>query len=356
MRAFHWLVMMSLFASTTLWAGLMPFRLAEGLAVPVKEDSVTLYEVVVHSDTTGNLVWNFRLEASPVETIILWVGLPGAGTIYFQGNEAIVPASLTANAMLPKAAKKVPLTLYQIEFPGDKITLISLRTTTPSPWKQTGGEQAGENESWTASVTLSDLSSWAGVVDHVEVAIDLPPRLKEIWQSDPGKLELAATPPYSDVRDGAIWWEYRSWEPDKDISVQTSAYRPIDKEFDLLDSPAFMLPAEYLGDKVAYGDSVLNGYLWMPQFKQLSSSAERGVFAMTYLWIRQSEILARHGFEFTGEPELLSYFEKQSWYHANPRFKAEMLSKIEMQNYWKLINRRSELQPQYRQESRQDTR
>jgi len=352
MRSSHWLVLMSSFASTTLWAGLIPFQLTEGLAVPVKEDSVTLYEVVVRSDSTGNLVWNFRLEASPVESIILWVGFPGAGTVYSEGNEEMVPASITANAMLPKAAKKVPITLYQIEFPGNKITLISLRTTTTNPWKQTAGEQAGENESWTASVTLSDLTGWAGLVDHVEISIDLPPRLRAIWQNDPGKVELAATPPYADVKEGAIWWEYRSWDPDKDISVHASAYRPIDKELDLLNPPAFMLPVEYLGDKVAYGDSVLNGYLWMPQFKQISSSAERGVFAMTYLWLRQNEILARHGFEFTGEPELQTYFEKQSWYHPNSRFKAEMLSKIEMQNYWKLINRRSELQPQSRQENR----
>jgi hypothetical protein len=343
---YRWIVPILLLSFGAAWAGLLPFQITNNVAVPVDQDSVMLYDLVIHSDSTGELVWNFRLGASPTQEISLWVGFPGAGILYLKGNEDIVPTSMTVDAMLPGMPKKTPLRLYQIVFPSDKITLLSLETTTPSPWTKESEAGIGEYESWTASIKLTDATRWAGLVDRAKITLDLPANLKILWQDDPQRFQITSVPTYAEMDSGSIQWEFRNWEPDKDIKVQVSAYRPLVKEMDILNPPAFMLNENYVGDKMEYGDSVLNGYLWMPQFNELGSSVERGVFARAYLWIRQNEILARHGFEFSGEPELRAYFEKQSWYHPDPRFKAEMLSQIEMKNFWKLINRRSEFRPQ----------
>ena len=123
-------------------------------------------------------------------------------------------------------------------------------------------------------------------------------------------------------------------------------YQPLTDEIELINPSRIFLPKEYIGDKVIYSDSLINGYAWMPEFITLKTNEEKMMFARAYLWIRQNEILARHGFVFKNDPTLQSYFDKQSWYKPNSDFKAEMLKLIEMQNYWKLINRQADFQPQ----------
>jgi hypothetical protein len=342
MNRYRWIVLSLLLSIGSVWAGLLPFQVTDDTGVPVNQDSVMLYDMVIHSDSTGELVWNFRLGASPTQDLTQWVGFPGADVIYLKGNEDVVPTSMIAKVRLPNTSRSESIRLYQIEFPSDKITLLSLETITPSPWVKETEAGIGEYENWTATVRLTDASRWAGLVDRCKISLNLPGDLKSLWVDNPKGFQITSVPNYAQVDSGTIQWEFRNWEPDKDVKVQVSAYRPLSKELDILNPPAFMLNEPYVGDKVAYGDSVLNGYMWMPQFNDLSTGAERGVFARAYLWVKQNEILARHGFEFPGEPELRAYFEKQSWYHPDASFKAEMLSRIEMKNFWKLINRRSE--------------
>ena len=123
-------------------------------------------------------------------------------------------------------------------------------------------------------------------------------------------------------------------------------YQPLTDEIELINPSRMPLLKEYVGDKFLYSDSLINGYAWMPEFTTLKTNEEKMIFARAYLWIRQNEILARHGYVFNQERVLQSYFESQPWYKPNPDFKAEMLILIEMQNYWKLINRQADFQPQ----------
>jgi len=123
-------------------------------------------------------------------------------------------------------------------------------------------------------------------------------------------------------------------------------YQPLTNEIELINPSRIPLPEVYTGDKFLYSDSLINGYAWIPEFTTLKTNEEKMIFARAYLWIRQNEILARHGYVFKQNKILQSYFENQPWYKPNPDFKAEMLILIEMQNYWKLINRQADFQPQ----------
>jgi hypothetical protein len=130
------------------------------------------------------------------------------------------------------------------------------------------------------------------------------------------------------------------------IADSTNHSQPSTNEIELIAQSRITLPEQYFGDKFMYNDSLINGYVFIPEFNTLKTNEEKAVFARAYLWIRQNEILARHGYVFKNDPILQSYFEKQSWYKPNPDFKAESLSIIEMQNFWKLIARQADFQPQ----------
>jgi hypothetical protein len=347
MRGYRWIVLSMLIAASGAWAALIPFQISEGTATAVHQDSVTLYEVVARSSPDGSLQWIFRLGGSPTEDLNVWVGVPNGGEVIAEGIPDVKPPSTTMKCLLPGAASTIPMTLYNIKFPGDKITLITLRTSSPSPWKPLEMGGAGDYEIWQATVSMQGVAHWAGLVDRIKVSLDLPPELLPVWETNADKFQYNTVPPYEPAENGGILWEFRSWEPSGDLSAQVSAYRPLLRETELLDPPMITLPDEYLGDKVEYTDSLMSGYMWVPAFNELATPSERGVFARAYLWLRQNEILARHGFVFDGDQALRSYFDKQPWYKPDPDFKTEMLNEIEMRNYWKLINRLSEFRPQY---------
>jgi len=346
-RGYRLIVLALLLSVSSVWAGLMPFQISDGIAIPVNQDSISLLEVVVTSGEEGMLNWVFRLGGSPSEDLSIWVGFPGSGKLVTQGTPNIIPPSTEAIYIVPKTAAQIPITLYQIDFPGDKITLTTLKTTTPSPWDVLEGHGVGDTEIWEANVEVTGLDMWDSLVDHAKFVLEYPTELKQAWLNDPKNFQVTVVPLSAEVEKENITWEFRRWEAKQGVSVQVTVYRPLLGEQQLLQSGLPKLPEEYFGDKVEYSDSLLNGYLWMPEFNQLSSSSERGVFARAYLLIRQNEILARRGFQFKGQDALRAYFEQQPWYRQDPKFRAEMLSEIEMKNFWKLINRRSEFLPQF---------
>ncbi len=341
MRRYSGMIIAMLVLANIGLAGLIPFQVTGETAVPTNEDSITIYELVVTIDTTGNLNWLFRLGGSPAQDISVWVGLPGAQSMTNKGMIDTTPPSITANCLLPGDQGRAALSLYEIIFPANKITLNTLSVTAPNPWKSVSTGGIGEYQTWEATLPTTALASWAGNIDRIKVILDLPRQLQELWDVDEDGFQFSADPPHQQLSNGAVKWEFRKWEANKDLTVQVSAYRPFLQEVQLLEAGLIHLQDVYFGDKKEYADSLMNGYMWMPEFRQLGTAPERAVYARTYLWLRQNEILARHGFVFDSEPALRAFFEKQLWYQPDPYFKTEMLTETEMKNYWKLINRRA---------------
>ena len=341
MRRYAGMIVAVLVLVNTGLAGLIPFQVTGETAVPTTEDSIAIYEMVVTTDTTGKLNWLFRMGGSPAQDISLWVGFPGAESMIIKGMVDTTPTSITANCLLPGDQGRTVLSLYEIVFPANKITLNALSVITPSPWKPISTEGIGEYDTWEATLPTAALANWAGNIDRIKIILSLPQELQELWEADKDGFQFSADPPHQQLSNGGVMWEFRKWEATKDITIQVSAYRPFLQEVQLLEAGLIHLPDVYFGDKKEYGDSLLNGYMWMPEFRQLGTAPERAVYARTYLWLRQNEILARHGFVFDSEPALRTFFDAQLWYQPNPYFKTEMLTEIEMKNYWKLINRRA---------------
>ncbi len=341
MRRYGGMIVAMLVLANSGLAGLIPFQVTGETAVPTTEDSIAIYELVVTTDTIGKLNWLFRLGGSPAQDISVWVGLPGAESMIIKGMIDTTPTSIAANCLLPGDQGRAVLSLYEIVFPANTITLNTLSATTPNPWKPVSTGGIGEYETWETTLPTAALTSWSGNIDRVKVILNLPQELQEIWEIDKDGFQFSADPPHQQMSNGAVMWEFRKWDANKDLTVQVSAYRPFLQEVQLLEAGLIHLLDEYYGDKKEYGDSLLNGYMWMPEFRQLGTAPERAVYARTYLWLRQNEILARHGFVFESEHALRAFFDKQPWYQPDPYFKAEMLTETEMKNYWNLINRRA---------------
>jgi hypothetical protein len=335
------LIIVTLVLANAGLAGLIPFQVSGESAVPTTVDSIAIYELIVTSDSTGNLNWLFRLGGSPSQDITFWVGFPGAESMIIKGMVDSTPTSMDVNCLLPGDQGRAILPLYEIIFPANKITLNALSATTLDPWNPISTEGIGEYETWEAVLPTSVLSNWGENIDRLKVTLNLPLELQELWEFDKDGFQFSADPPHQQMRNGAVVWEFRRWVPDKDLTIQVSTYRPFLQEGQLLRSGMIHLPEKYFGDTKEYGDSLLNGYMWMPEFGQMETAQERAVFARTYLWLRQNEILARHGFVFESEPAMRAFFDKQPWYKPDPFFKTEMMTEIEMKNYWKLINRRA---------------
>jgi hypothetical protein len=346
MFRYGWTSLVLLVGTISGQAALMPLSTSGGTVVPAKQDSVALHEVAVHSDSSGDLEWVFRLGASPPESLTVLVGFPGADTLVMKGIRDSLLSSRRMDCYLPGKENSFPLSVYPINFPAKTVSVITLKAITPNPWTRIQGGNPGETDIWKAVIALEGLSSWSGVVDRAQFVLDLPRELQRAWLADSTKIQFSMSPPGKTTSDGRVIWEYQNWEPTDSLLVQVCYYLPMISELELLDPTRIPLPELYVGDRMVYGDSLVNGFARIPEFNTLQTNEEKRIFAVAYLWIRQNEILARHGFNFKGDATLDSYFSKQSWYKPNANFEAKNLTPIEMQNYWKLISRQVDFQPQ----------